>query len=119
LVFYNRLAEIAGEYLKKDRAVYLEGRLKTRKWQDKQTGADRYSMDIVADEMQMLGGRDDYGGDNSPPAPPAAPRAPATAALPPQRPPAASLADKRRVCTNSEYAAIDIATHMARTDPIA
>ena len=62
VVFYNRLAEIAGEYLKKGRAVYVEGRLKTRKWQDKETGADRYSTDIVADQMQMLGGRDSEGG---------------------------------------------------------
>ncbi|WP_417251439.1 single-stranded DNA-binding protein [Castellaniella sp.] len=61
VVFYNRLAEIAGEYLRKGRSVYVEGRLKTRKWQDKETGADRYSTDIVADQMQMLGGRD--GGD--------------------------------------------------------
>lgn len=58
VVFYNRLAEIAGEYLKKGRSVYVEGRLKTRKWQDKETGQDRYSTDIVADQMQMLGGRD-------------------------------------------------------------
>jgi single-strand DNA-binding protein len=58
VVFYNRLAEIAGEYLRKGRSVYVEGRLKTRKWQDKETGADRYSTDIVADQMQMLGGRE-------------------------------------------------------------
>jgi single-strand DNA-binding protein len=58
VVTYNRLAEIAGEYLKKGRSVYIEGRLKTRKWQDKDTGADRYSTEIVADQMQMLGGRD-------------------------------------------------------------
>lgn len=55
VVFHNRLAEIAGEYLKKGRPVYIEGRLKTRKWQDKATGQDRYSTDIVADQMQMLG----------------------------------------------------------------
>ncbi|MBC2768588.1 single-stranded DNA-binding protein [Pusillimonas minor] len=61
VVFYNRLAEIAGEYLKKGRSVYIEGRLKTRKWQDKETGQDRYSTEIVADQMQMLGGRDDSG----------------------------------------------------------
>jgi len=61
VVFYNRLAEIAGEYLKKGRSVYVEGRLKTRKWQDKETGADRYSTDIVADQMQMLGGREGEG----------------------------------------------------------
>lgn len=59
VVFYNRLAEIAGEYLKKGRSVYIEGRLKTRKWQDKDTGADRYSTEIVADQMQMLGGKGD------------------------------------------------------------
>ena len=58
VVMYNRLAEIAGEYLRKGRSVYIEGRLKTRKWQDKDTGADRYSTEIVADQMQMLGGRD-------------------------------------------------------------
>lgn len=58
IVFYNKLAEIAGEYLKKGRSVYIEGRLKTRKWQDKDTGADRYATEIVADQMQMLGGRD-------------------------------------------------------------
>jgi len=62
VVFYNRLAEIAGEYLKKGRPVYVEGRLKTRKWQDKDTGADRFSTEIVADQMQMLGGRDSEGG---------------------------------------------------------
>lgn len=67
VVFYNRLAEIAGEYLKKGRPVYVEGRLKTRKWQDKDTGADRFSTEIVADQMQMLGGRDgaDNGDDDS------------------------------------------------------
>jgi single-strand DNA-binding protein len=60
VVMYNRLAEIAGEYLKKGRPVYIEGRLKTRKWQDKE-GADRYSTEIVADQMQMLGGREGGG----------------------------------------------------------
>lgn len=57
VVLYNRLAEVAGEYLKKGRQVYIEGRLKTRKWQDKDTGADRYSTEVVGDQMQMLGGR--------------------------------------------------------------
>lgn len=69
VVFYNRLAEIAGEYLRKGRSVYVEGRLKTRKWQDKDTGADRYSTEIVADQMQMLGGRDDSGAQNTNSAP--------------------------------------------------
>jgi single-strand DNA-binding protein len=57
VVFYGRLAEIAGEYLKKGRSVYVEGRLKTRKWQDKE-GVERYTTEIVADQMQMLGNRD-------------------------------------------------------------
>ena len=56
VVMYNRLAEIAGEYLKKGRSVYIEGRLKTRKWQDGTPA--RYSTEIVADQMQMLGGRE-------------------------------------------------------------
>ncbi|CAB3920027.1 single-stranded DNA-binding protein [Achromobacter ruhlandii] len=59
VVLFNRLGEIAGEFLKKGRSVYIEGRLKTRKWQDKDTGADRYSTEIVADQMQMLGGKGD------------------------------------------------------------
>ena len=61
VVFYDRLAEIAGEYLKKGRSVYVEGRLKTRKWQDKD-GVDKYTTEIVADNMQMLGGREGMGG---------------------------------------------------------
>ena len=56
VVFFNRLAEIAGEYLKKGTKVYVEGSLRTRKWQD-QSGADRYTTEIVAAEMQMLDGR--------------------------------------------------------------
>lgn len=58
VVFYDKLAEIAGEYLKKGRPVYVEGRLKTRKWQDKD-GVDKYTTEIVCDHMQMLGARDD------------------------------------------------------------
>ena len=57
VVFFNRLAEIAGEYLKKGSKVYIEGSLRTRKWQDKSTGADRYTTEIVANEMQMLDSR--------------------------------------------------------------
>ena len=60
VVFYDRLAEIAGEYLKKGRPVYVEGRLKTRKWQDKE-GVEKYTTEIVADSMQLLGGRDGEG----------------------------------------------------------
>jgi len=57
--FFGRLAEVVGEYLKKGSQVYIEGRLRTRKWQDKTTGADRYTTEIVANDMQMLGGRGD------------------------------------------------------------
>lgn len=60
IVMYRKLAEIAGEYLKKGRPVYVEGRLQTRKWQTKE-GQDRYSTEIIADQMQMLGGRDGGG----------------------------------------------------------
>ena len=61
VVFYDRLAEIAGEYLKKGRPVYVEGRLKTRKWTDKD-GVDKYTTEIVADQMQLLGSREGMGG---------------------------------------------------------
>jgi len=61
VVFYDRLAEIAGEYLRKGRPVYVEGRLKTRKWQDKE-GKDVYTTEIIADQMQLLGGREGGGG---------------------------------------------------------
>lgn len=58
VVFFNRLGEIAGEYLKKGSKVYIEGSLRTRKWQA-QDGTDRYTTEIVANEMQMLDGRGD------------------------------------------------------------
>jgi single-strand DNA-binding protein len=61
VVFYDKLAEIAGEYLKKGRSVYVEGRLKTRKWQDKD-GAEKYTTEIIATDMQMLGSREGMGG---------------------------------------------------------
>ncbi|RTL37437.1 MAG: single-stranded DNA-binding protein [Burkholderiales bacterium] len=63
VVFNDRLAEIAGEYLKKGRPVYVEGRLKTRKWQDKE-GRDTYTTEIIADQMQLLGGREGGGGED-------------------------------------------------------
>jgi single-strand DNA-binding protein len=56
VAFFGRLAEIAGEYLKKGSPVYIEGRLQTRKWQDKE-GQDRYTTEIVANDMKMLGSR--------------------------------------------------------------
>ena len=61
LVFYRRLAEIAGEYLKKGSQIYVEGRIQTRKWQDKE-GKERYTTEIVVNEMQMLGGKSSGGG---------------------------------------------------------
>lgn len=63
IVCYRRLGEIAGQYLKKGRSVYIEGKIQTRKWQDKE-GKDRYTTEIIADEMKMLGGRD--GNDSAP-----------------------------------------------------
>lgn len=69
VTFYRKLAEIAGEYLKKGRMVYVEGRLETRKWQDKE-GHDRYTTEIIASDMKMLssrseGGNSFEGGDRS------------------------------------------------------
>ena len=96
VAFFGRLAEIAGEYLKKGRPVYVEGRLRTRKWQDKE-GQDRYTTEIVAENMQMLGSREGMGGggadfdggSDEPRAPARAPASkPAAAAKP-----ASSMAD--------------------------
>ena len=61
IVIFGKLAEIAAQYLKKGQQVYFEGKIQTRKWQD-QGGQDRYSTEIVANEMQMLGGRPDSSG---------------------------------------------------------
>jgi single-strand DNA-binding protein len=96
VVFYNRLAEIAGEYLRKGRPVYVEGRLKTRKWQNKE-GVDQYTTEVIADQMQMLGGRDGADGGSMGGGAEGAPR-PAARAPQAQRPAApaaggANLAD--------------------------
>jgi single-strand DNA-binding protein len=73
VAMFGRLAEIAAEYLRKGSQVYIEGRLRTRKWQD-QNGNDRWTTEIIADEMQMLGGRTGAGApamsDSPPPAAP-------------------------------------------------
>jgi single-strand DNA-binding protein len=109
--FFGRLAEIVGQYLKKGSSVYVEGRLQTRKYTDKD-GIERYATDIIAENMQMLGGRqgmgggDSYGGDDSyggggggggydaPPSRPAAPRqAPPAPAARPQPKPAPNFSD--------------------------
>lgn len=103
VVLYDRQAEIAGEYLKKGRPVYIEGRLKTRKWTDKD-GVEKYTTEIICEQMQLLGSREDSGGgggsDNGgsqqrqqqpaarAPAPAAAGRAPAPAPRQPARAPA-------------------------------
>jgi len=101
VVFFNRLAEVAGEYLRKGSKVYVEGSLRTRKWQDAQ-GQDRYSTEIVGSEMQMLDSRaggdsqggdtqGGYGGGYQQPAPqPSAPPQPAAAARPASAPPQAA-----------------------------
>jgi len=88
IVLYNRLAEIAGEYLRKGRSVYIEGRLKTRKWQDKDTGQDRYSTEIVADQLQMLGGREGGEGANPSQPPTQQPRRPPAQSAPSRQTPA-------------------------------
>jgi single-strand DNA-binding protein len=88
VVFFNRLAEIAGEYLKKGSKVYVEGSLRTRKWQDKD-GQDRYTTEIVADQMQMLDSRggsadEDFGGSPQRAAPQSSSRPPEASASKPQ-----------------------------------
>jgi single-strand DNA-binding protein len=65
VVLWQRLAEIAGEYLKKGGKVYVEGRLQTRSWEDKQTNQKRYMTEIVASDLVLLGGRGEGGGDFS------------------------------------------------------
>jgi len=94
VTFFGKLAEIVGQYLKKGRSVYVEGRIKTRKYTDKD-GIEKYATDIIANEMQMLGGREgmgepsgDEGGYESAPRRPApAPRAAAAAPVARQAPP--------------------------------
>jgi single-strand DNA-binding protein len=96
VVFYSPLAEIVGQYLRKGSSVFVEGRLQTRKWQDKATGQDRYTTEIIANEMKMLGGRGGGSSAGSAPFPGEEPETDsAPAARPPQgpapaRPPAAA-----------------------------
>ena len=72
IAMYRRLAEIAGEYLKKGSSVYVEGRLQTRKWQDK-NGQDRYTTEIICDQMQMLGSKGERQSRYEEPPPPPPP----------------------------------------------
>lgn len=84
VAMFNRLAEIAAEYLRKGSQVYIEGKLRTRKWQDK-NGQDRWTTEIIADEMQMLGGRGGGGGS--------APMSSGQSSSPPSAPPQAGPDD--------------------------
>jgi len=92
VVFNDKLAEIVGQYAKKGKPLYVEGRLRTRKWTDKE-GKDVYTTEIIANEMQLLGGRDD--GDSAPAPAPAARgnRAPAPRAQAPAPRPATGFDD--------------------------
>jgi single-strand DNA-binding protein len=101
--FFGRLAEIVGQYLKKGSSVYVEGRLQTRKYTDKD-GVEKYATDIIAENMQMLGGRQGMGGDSgmddgghggydSPPSRPAPRQAPPTPAARPAPKPAPNFSD--------------------------
>lgn len=96
VVFFNRLAEICGQYLKKGSKVYVEGSLRTRSWDDPATGQKKYSTEIVGAEMQMLdsrgemgggGGNNSYNQDQGGYRPPSAPQQPAPAAAPAVAPP--------------------------------
>jgi len=91
-VAYRKLGEICAEYLKSGSQVWIQGKLKTRKYQDKDTGQDRYSTEIVLDQMQMLGGKDDDGGQQQRAAPPQRQTHQGRPAAP-QASPAASVAD--------------------------
>lgn len=96
ITFYDRLAEIAGEYVKKGRPIYVEGRLKYGTYVDKATGVEKSTVDIIATELQLLGGREGMGAPSADEGGGYAPRAAAPAARPsapaprpaPQRPPA-------------------------------
>ncbi|MDO8304768.1 single-stranded DNA-binding protein [Herminiimonas sp.] len=102
ITFYRKLAEIAGQYLKKGSSVYIEGRLQTRKWTDKD-GVERFTTEIIADTMQMLGGRpgagggsasmdDDYSSNNAP-APRQSSAGASSAARPAAKPAASNFND--------------------------
>ncbi len=87
VAMFNRLAEIAAEYLRKGSQVYIEGKLRTRKWQDK-NGQDRWTTEIIADEMQMLGSRGGAGGGGG-----SAPMSSGQGSSPPSAPPQAGPDD--------------------------
>ena len=90
ITFYDRLAEIAGEYVKKGRPIYVEGRLKYGSYTDKTTGVEKNTVDIIATELQLLGGREGMGG----PSEDGGSRAPARSATPAASAPRASAPAK-------------------------
>jgi len=90
ITFYDRLAEIAGEYVKKGRPIYVEGRLKYGTYTDKTTGVEKNTVDIIATELQLLGGREGMGG----PSEDGGSRAPARSAPPAASPPRAAAPAK-------------------------
>jgi len=90
ITFYDRLAEIAGEYVKKGRPIYVEGRLKYGSYTDKTTGVEKNTVDIIATELQLLGGREGMGG----PSEDGGSRAPARSAAPAASAPRASAPAK-------------------------
>jgi single-strand DNA-binding protein len=90
ITFYDRLAEIAGEYVKKGRPIYVEGRLKYGSYTDKTTGVEKNTVDIIATELQLLGGREGMGG----PTEDGGSRAPARSAAPAASAPRASAPAK-------------------------
>ena len=100
IVFFNRLSEIAAEYLRKGSKVYVEGSLRTRKWQD-QSGQDRYTTEIVAQEMQMLDSRGSAGDGGGYQSAPAASSAPAAAAAADPAP-----IDSRKTTSLSRYRSV-------------
>jgi single-strand DNA-binding protein len=92
VAFFGKLAEIAGEYLKKGSQVYVEGSLRTRKWQDKESGQDRYTTEIRGDVMKMLGSRQG-GGEPREPREPSAPKSTGGDAKAPAKKPAGKFDD--------------------------
>ena len=97
VVFFDRLAEVVGEYLRKGSLVYVEGKLQTRKWQD-QNGQDRYTTEVVARDMTMLGGR----ADNAPP-PAGGNYAPAPAASPAPSPSPSSQSQATATTPSADF----------------
>ena len=95
VVCFNRIAEVAGQYLARGRQVYVEGRLQTRSWQDRQTGETRYRTEIVCENLQMLGQRPEAAAAPEADAEPAPEGEPAKAAAAPKKKPRRTAAKKK------------------------